>query len=95
MLGTVSRRTGAYRVRVVVRSSPGERVSLATWRTVDGDGDDGLTFLLEMDWETSVTFNNDMNTGLGISFCDRRSVDGREGEEEGRESRCDRVCAHF
>ena len=59
------------------------------------DGDNGLTFLLEMDGETPITFDNDMNTGFGISFRDRRSVDGREGEEEGRESRCDSVCTHF
>lgn len=82
-------------MRVVVRSGSSERMSGTTWRTVDSNGDDVLTFLLEMDGETCVTFNNDMNTGLSISLCDRRSVDGREGEEEGRESRCDRVCAHF
>jgi hypothetical protein len=82
-------------MRVVVRSGPGEGVSVTTSRSRYRDGDDVLTFLLKVDGETCITFENDMHTGLGISFCDRRSIDGGEGEEEGRESRCDRVCTHF
>lgn len=83
-------------VRVVVRSRPCECVNVTiVVRSGYRDGDDGLTFLLEMDGETPITFDKDMNTGLGISIRDRRSVDGREGEEESRESRCDSVCTHF
>ena len=36
-----------------------------------------------------------MNSRLGLSFCDRRSVDGKEGDQDGCKCRCDRVCTHF
>src|SRR5205085_4932072 len=55
-----------------------------------GDSDDDLTFLEVMFRDIGILFNNDFNERLGLSICDRRSVDSGEGEEEGSESRCDK-----
>jgi hypothetical protein len=50
------------------------------------DGDDGLTLFDMASRDDFVTLDNDVDLGI---ICDRRSVDGRETDEEGREGSCD------
>jgi hypothetical protein len=53
------------------------------------DRNDNLAFLVMM----KVALDDNLN--LGISISDRRSIDGRESEEEGRDDGCDKRSTHF